>query len=112
MYIYNIIYIERKREREREIREGGQGIQTAVPYGLEGFGPLSTRWSRGFFSIFPHEMVCHGNGLPRASGAERIILLKYNVQSRLNFPINIVMVLVMVINDKCKNIFAIYLYKL
>ena len=75
---------------------GGQGKQTAVPYALEGFGPLSIKWLQGFFSIFPHEMVCHGDGLPRASGAECIILLKYNVQSRLNFPINVVMVMIMV----------------
>ena len=52
---------------------GGQGKQTAVPYALEGFGPLSTKWLHGVFSIFPHEIVCHEDGLPRASGVERII---------------------------------------
>ena len=51
----------------------------------------------GFFSIFPHEMVCHGDELLWASGVECIILLEYNVQSRLNFPINIVMVMVIMV---------------
>ena len=41
-------------------------------------------------------MVCHGDGLPRASGAERIVFLQYNVHGRLSFPINMVMVMVMV----------------
>ena len=39
-------------------------------------------------------MVCHGDGLPRASGAERIVFLQYNVHGRLSFPITMVMVMV------------------
>ena len=39
-------------------------------------------------------MVWHGDGLPRASGAGRIVFLQYNVHGGLSFPINIVMVTV------------------
>ena len=46
----------------------------------------------GFSPFFLIKMVCHGDGLPRASGAERIVFLQYNVHGRLSFPINMVMV--------------------
>ena len=45
-----------------------------------------------FFSIFPHKMVWRGDEITRASGAERIVFLQYNVHGRVNFPINMVMV--------------------
>ena len=50
----------------------------------------------GFSPFFLIKMECHGDGLPRASGAERIVFLQYNVHGRLSFPINMVMVMVMV----------------
>ena len=50
----------------------------------------------GFSPLFLIKMAWHGDRLPRASGAERIVFLQYNMHGRLSFSINLLMVMVMV----------------
>ena len=46
--------LTKKEISRREARQGRgeKGLQAAILYGLEGFGPLSTKWSWGFSPFF------------------------------------------------------------
>ena len=52
------------------------------------------------FLHFSSKRAWLGDGLQRASGAERTIFTQYNVHGRISSPINMVMVMVIVYLDK------------
>ena len=69
MYASSPVLTKKKSVGGKQDKGEGKGLQAAILYGLEGFGPLSTNWSGGFLSIFPHKMIWYRDGLPWASGA-------------------------------------------